>query len=68
MRGETEYTQLSGCKVRTIQSCLDSPYMVMKNMVSMSYIVTHLGQAELDCTVTLQERGKTNAERIYLIV
>ena len=26
MRGEKEYTQLSGCKVRTIQLCLDSPY------------------------------------------
>ncbi len=32
--------------------------MVMKNMVSMSYIVAHLGQAELDCTVTLRERKK----------
>ena len=42
--------------------------MVMKNMVSMSYIVAHLGQAELDCTVTLRERRKNNTERIYLIV
>ena len=66
MRGEKEYTQLSGCKVELFNYAWI--VLIMKNMVYMSYIVTHLGQAELDCTVTLLERRKINAERIYLLV